>query len=573
MTGVLVKMSHRLIAISAAFLLALAGLAYSSFVGVAPASADQPAVTYSTTTPWPGQQVTATLDDSTGVSSYQWQWSLNAISWGDAGETGNRTVTFTVPNKAGFKFRLSWMRDGVREYATTYVTVTDETVTYSTTTPAPGQQVTATLSGGTSGVTYQWQASWDGNSWGDATETGNDTKTITLPSSSGMKFRVTWTRSGIGKNASSYVTVTDETVTYSTTTPAPGQQVTATLGGGTSGVTYQWQASWDGNNWGDAIETGNDTDTFTVPNTPGLKFRVTWTRNGVGVNASSYVTVTASTLSYSSTTPAPGAAVTATLADETGVTAYQWQASWDGYRWGDAIETGNDTKTLTLPWSPGMKFRATWTRNGVKETATNYVTISNLKVVTDPSVSYSNTNPLGDSQVTANFGGNTTGITSYQWQWSVSGSNTWRNAGETGYNTTTFTVPNKPQFTFRITWVRNGVWEATTRKVTVKEYVAPHVVFLQRNFEKVGETVGVILGGTLDNVTAYRWQERDNCRFNSPGDVWTDVPDTVTGYNTRVITLPTDGVGKSFRLSWRNNGVWEYPTLNTFTCAVRANYY
>ena len=560
-------MSKHLITISIAFLLAVTGLAISSFVGAGSAYADQPTVTYSTTTPWPGQQVTATLDDSTGVSSYQWQWSLNAISWGDAGETGNRTVTFTVPNKAGFKFRLSWTRNGVREYATTHVTVTDETVTYSTTTPVPGQQVTATLSGGTSGVTYQWQASWDGNSWGDATETGNDTKTITLPSSSGMKFRVTWTRSGIGKNASSYVTVTDETVTYSTTTPVPGQQVTATLSGGTSGVTYQWQASWDGNNWGDAIETGNDTDTFTVPANIGMKFRVSWTRNGVWSGASSYVTVTASTLSYSSTTPLPGAAVTATVSPDTGLT-YQWQASWDGNNWGDAIETGNDTKTITLPWNAGMKFRATWTRNGVEETPTNYVTLSDLKVVSNPWAGYSNSYPPEGFQVTANMVGNTSGITAYQWQWSVRGSNSWGTAGETGYNTTTLTVPNKPMFTFRITWIRNGVWETNDHKVTVVKYVAPHVLYVSRTAEEVGQPVTMLMGGTLDGITEYRWQWTNGCGLASSSDVWTDVADTVTGYNKKRITLPTTRTWARYRISWLNNGVWEYPRLNVSTCAI-----
>ena len=730
-------MSKQLISIYVAFLLAVAGFAISSFVDAGKAYANQPTVTYSTTTPWPGQQVTATLDDSTGVSSYQWQWSLNGISWGDAGETGNRTVTFTVPNKAGFKFRLSWMRNGVREYASTHVTVTDETVTYSTTTPWPGQQVTATLSGGTSGVTYQWQASWDGNSWGDAIETGNDTATFTVPSSTGMKFRVTWTRSGIGKNASSYVTVTDETVTYSTSTPAPGQQVTATLGGGTSGVTYQWQASWDGNSWGDAIETGNDTATFTVPANIGMKFRVTWTRNGVWSGASSSVTVTSSSLSYSSTTPspgtavtatlgdetgvtayqwqaswdgnswgdaiepgnasktltvpanigmkfrvtwtrngvrenassyitvtipsdgthysnttpapntsvtavlgnttgvtayqwqystdtttwanagepgnttttltmphyggvyfrlswtrngtqeyatsyvtvtpvvtyssytpAPGTAVTATLADETGVTAYQWQASWDGNNWGDAIETGNDTKTITLPWNAGMKFRATWTRNGVEETPTNYVTLSDLKVVSNPWAGYSNSYPPEGFQVTANMVGNTSGITAYQWQWSVRGSNSWGTAGETGYNTTTLTVPNKPMFTFRITWIRNGVWETNDHKVTVVKYVAPHVLYLSRTAEEVGQPVTMLMDGTLDGITEYRWQWTNGCGLASSSDVWTDVASSVPGYNTKRITLPTTRTWARYRISWLNNGVWEYPRLNVSICAI-----
>ena len=120
---------------SASFLLAVAGFAFISFAWVDQASANQPNVTYSATTPAPGVQVTATLSGSPTVSGLQWQWSLNGISWGNAGEAGATTTTITVPNKPGFMFRYTWVRNNVREYATTYVTVTASTVSYSTAAP------------------------------------------------------------------------------------------------------------------------------------------------------------------------------------------------------------------------------------------------------------------------------------------------------------------------------------------------------------------------------------------------------------------------------------------------------
>ena len=553
-------MSHRLIAISAVFLLALAGFAYSSFVGVSPASADQPAVAYSTTTPAPGQQVTATLAGSPTVSDHQWQWSSNAISWGNAGETGATTTAITVPDKTGFHFRYTWVRNGVREYATTHVTVTDETVTYATSTPAPGQQVKATLSGGTSGVTYQWQWGYDGSSWGDAGETGYNTDTFTVPNKPGLKFRVTWTRNGVWSGASSYVTVTEETASYSTTTPAPGQQVTATLSGGTSGVTYQWQWGFDGNSWGDAGETGYNTDTFTVPNKPGLKFRVTWTRNGVWSGASSHVTVTSSTVTYSTTTPLPGTAVAATVSPSVGLT-YRWQWSTDGRRWGGAGESGARTDTLTVPNKPGFKFRLSWARNGVWESAASYVTVRR-SLPPAVTVTYSTTTPDPGSQVKATLS-NTSGVSSYRWQWAPPGtSRGWGNAGEAGAYTDTITLPHKPGFRFRLSWVQDGVRRHASA-ITIVHPPAPTVSY-STTTPVPGSQVLATLTGNTTGITRYQWQ------WSRDGSAWTNVS-FATGKTTDTLTTP-NSPGVRFRFGWTRYGAQEYAATHVTVTRSTVSY-
>ena len=539
-------MTKRLTSIYVAFMLAVVGFAFSSFVDAGKAYADQPTVTYSTTTPAPGQQVTATLAGSPTVSDLQWQWSSNAISWGNAGETGNQTVTLTVPDKPGFKFRYTWVRNGVREYATTHVTVTDETITYSTTTPAPGEQVTATLSGGTSGVTYQWQWSYDGNAWGNAGETGYDTDTFTVPNKPGLKFRLSWTRNSIWKGASSYVTVTAETVSYSTTTPEPNSQVKATLSGDTTGVTYRWQWSIDGHGWGNAGETGYNTDTLTVPNKPGFKFRLSWTRNGVRQYASSHITVTATVVAeanvdYSTTTPVPGERVTATVSGDTNGIAYRWQWSSDGRAWGNAGETGNDTDTITVPNKPGFKFRLSWTLNSVRSYASSYVT------VTPTTVTYSSTTPDAGSQVTATLG-NTNGVTSYRWQWSYDG-RAWGNAGETGNNTDTITLPNKPGFKFRISWVQNGFQHRASSYITVAR-PAPPTVSYSTTTPVPGQYVTATLNGNTSGVTAYQWQ------WSSDGSTWKDA-NYVRG-NTTDTLRASSNPGYRFRISWTRYNKREY---------------
>ena len=550
---------------------------------------------YSTTAPAPGSQVTATLSggDTTGVA-YQWQWSPNGFDWGDAGETGHNTDTFTVPNKPGMKFRVSWTHIGVRYYADSYVTVAEETVSYSTLTPAPYSRVTATLSGGSTGVAYQWQWSRDGSLWANAGETGHNTDTFTVPNKPGMKFRVSWTRGGISRSAASHVTVTEPppppppilpalvilnststppTVTYSTLTPPPNTTVTATLSSTTGVTAYQWQYSIDGATWDSAGELGNTTTTLTTPHYDGVYFRISWTRNGTQEYASAYVTVT-SVVTYSTLVPAPTTAVTATLSTTTGVTAYQWQWSINGHSWGDAGEPGSTSTTLTMPWKPDFKFRLTWTRNGVRETSTNYVTIPHPRTTGLTWVNYNPRWPLGDTDVTATFGGNTNNITAYQWQWSHRGRGwgVWDNAGEPGYNTKTITVPDKPDFWFRITWVRNGVWERMSHNhyVGIKHYVPVGVARYWRTAQDVGTKASVIMSGSTDKVTAYRWQWRSGCRLASSSDVWTDVAATVPGYNTRWLTLPTTRTWAKYRISWLNNGVWEYSPLNSGVCALPA---
>ena len=357
-----------------------------------------PTVTYSNTTPAPGSRVTATFSSTTGVTGYQWQYFSSGSTWTNSGRPGNTTRTLTVSNNVGTWYRISWLRGGVREYATTHLVVTagstptTPTVTYSDTTPAPGSRVTATFSSTTGVTSYRWQySSNSGGRWTNSTQPGNTTRTLTMPTSAGYWYRISWFRGSVREYATTHLVVTagstptTPTVTYSNTTPAPGSRVTATFSS-TTGVTgYQWQYFSSGSTWTNSGRPGNTTRTLTVSNNAGTWYRISWLRGGVREYATTHLVVTAGstpttpTVTYSDTTPAPGTQVTATLSSTTGVSGYQWQFQLPSQStWTNSGLAGATTRTITFSSSGllGYKYRLTWTRSGTREYAPNYVTVT-----------------------------------------------------------------------------------------------------------------------------------------------------------------------------------------------------
>ena len=143
------------------------GIGPWSSVTITYSESTQPTVTYSATTPAPGSRVTATFSSTTGVTSYRWQYSSNSGStWTNSGRPGNTTRTLTVSNNAGTWYRISWLRGGVREYATTHLVVTAQRppgppgspTLVSRTATSLTLQSTAPTTGGTP-ATYRWRYS------------------------------------------------------------------------------------------------------------------------------------------------------------------------------------------------------------------------------------------------------------------------------------------------------------------------------------------------------------------------------------------------------------------------------
>ena len=516
-------------------------------VTVTALSSSPPTVTYSDTTPALGTQVTATLSATTGISSYQWQYQTpSGSTWYNSSRPGATTRTITLGTSSsyvGYQYRLTWTRNGTWEYASSAVTVTAAsssplTVTYSDTTPTLGGHVTATLSATTGISSYQWQYQRPSEStWHNSGATGATTRTITLGTSSGLlgyQYRLTWTRSGTWEYAANAVTVTAAantplTVTYSDTTPAPGTRVTATLSATTGISSYQWQYQRPSESrWYNSGYTGATTRTITLGTSSsgilGYQYRLTWTRNGTWEYAANAVTVTAAgnsppTVTYSATTPALGAQVTATLSATTGISSYQWQYQTpSGSTWENSGLTGATTRTITLGTLSsyvGYKYRLTWTRSGTWEYAPNVVTVTGSSTSVTANAGADKTVTSGGT-VTLNGSASVTngsGATTYAWA-KVSG--TGGSLSSATVATPTFTAPTVTAtrtLTYRLTATNNGVSDTDDVVLTVTvPTVAPGTpgtptLSSRTPTSLTVRTTAPTTGGT---PTLYRWRYSTN---------------------------------------------------------------
>ena len=169
-------------------------------------AADQPGtVTLSTQEPMTGGSITATLVDDDGMISGQvWKWekSTNQASWMAATGSGAMTRTYTpvAADEGNYLRAMVTYTDAIGPDRTAYsdattgmVTLpTDQmgTVTLSTTLPAVGTAITATLAdadGMVTGQTWQWEKSTDNTSWMDATGSGAMTSSYT-PADADMDY-------------------------------------------------------------------------------------------------------------------------------------------------------------------------------------------------------------------------------------------------------------------------------------------------------------------------------------------------------------------------------------------------
>ncbi|GHV88017.1 hypothetical protein AGMMS50267_03770 [Spirochaetia bacterium] len=112
-------------------------------------------ITISPATATTGTQLTAAYSDGAGTVSYQWNKDGTAISGATGrtytpGEAGSYTVTVSA---TGFKSKTS---DPVTVTGDTILTLSG-TIAISPTAATPGTLLTATYSGGTETVSYQWQ--------------------------------------------------------------------------------------------------------------------------------------------------------------------------------------------------------------------------------------------------------------------------------------------------------------------------------------------------------------------------------------------------------------------------------
>ena len=232
--------------------------------------ADQPgSVTLSTSQPVVAASLTATLSDANGgISNKAWQWESSPSGESPVWTTitGAQSATYTpVAADAGKLLRASVSyTDALASGRTTVSTATSAVdqpgrVTLSTAQPVVGESLTATLSdadGSISSQAWQWERSPSGGSPIWTTITGAQSATYTPASTDAGKLlraSVSYTdalasgRSAVSP-ATSAVKQADRpgSVTLSTTNPAVGESLTASLNdpdGSVSNEVWQWERS------------------------------------------------------------------------------------------------------------------------------------------------------------------------------------------------------------------------------------------------------------------------------------------------------------------------------------------
>ena len=177
---------------------------------------------------------------------------------------GTTTMTSVDPlyiynNVSSITFRVrAENATGIGPWSSVTITYSESTqpaVTYSDTTPAPGSRVTATFSSTTGVTSYRWQySSNSGGTWTNSGRPGNTSRTLTVPTSAGYWYRISWFRGSVREYATTHVVVTatqapglpgPPTLVSRTATSLTLQSTAPTTGGTPS--TYRWRYSTNSN--------------------------------------------------------------------------------------------------------------------------------------------------------------------------------------------------------------------------------------------------------------------------------------------------------------------------------------
>ena len=316
------------------------------------------AFTVSATTAAPGNTVTATVVNGPGHATdwvalfhengstwLDWKF-LNGARAAPAAGLSDATVAFTMPTAPGTYTVRMYAKDTWTVLATSpAITVAGVVFSVSATAVAPGGTVTATIGNGPANA-KDWVAlyavgnaaevDWkflNGSRTAPAAGVADATLSFTLPTTPGtyvLRLYRDDTYTVLASGPIMTVAAASLTFTLSATTAAPGGIVTATIAGG-PGNRKDWVAlyavggsielDWkflNGLRTAPTVGASGATVSFTMPTTPGAYVLRFYANDTYTVLATAPITVTTSgslTFTVSSTTVAPGATVTTTVAN------------------------------------------------------------------------------------------------------------------------------------------------------------------------------------------------------------------------------------------------------------------
>ena len=221
------------------------------------------------------------------------------------------------------------------------------------------------------------------------------------------------------------------------------------VGASGSNLKYQWQCSYDGEEWYNTAMSGYNTDTLSVDvcaDRAQRKYRCIVTGDaGSVISAVAGLTGTKPT----EVTEQPkdqqglwGSIVQFHVGASGSNLKYQWQCSYDGQDWINTDLPGYDTDTLQVTVNDDSlkcKYRCVIS-NDYEEKTSNVVGLTQIEVIPGISLTISGNDHVADGQ-SFTLQAVTDNAVSIQWQTSTDGSNFEDISGETGES---FTYTNSP---------------------------------------------------------------------------------------------------------------------------------
>ncbi|HRC78986.1 MAG TPA: T9SS type A sorting domain-containing protein [Bacteroidales bacterium] len=487
---------------------------------------------------------------TTNDSTYAWNMGDGTdLIW-----QPNHTYTYTNANAYNASlFTLSGFWNSCVDVATKVFTIqappTAGTIS-GPTSLCQGYTGTLTLSGST-GASYQWQQSTDGNTWSDisgATTTSYAIPTTLTPGT--YYYRVKVGSGGICADVftSAFQLIISPqpavgTASVSQTSICYNNPVTLSLSSYSGNL--QWMQSTDGTNW--TPITGGTTSPFTTPVlTQSTYFKAVVSSQGCNPVESNVLQVTVLT-SIGGTASVSGPTSFCDVAPSVvfNLTGYfgsiQWQQSSDGNTWSNISGATSSTYTATN-LTTTTHFRAMVTSGSCNE-ASNVITITVNPSPVAGTASANVSDICQNNTIVLSLSGYTTSA-NIQWQISTDGGSTWSNINGATYSPFSYLATNIGTLQFRAV-VSNNCGSANSNTVIVTVNPAPiaGTANASAQYACMGSSVNISLTGYTPSATI-QWQQ------STDGLNWTNIP----GANNSILNYTATSLGTiHFRAAISNN--------------------
>ena len=431
----------------------------------------------------------------TNSISYQWQYSNDGKAWNDTRLDGGKTpsLVLSAVSCVGTQYRCVISVDNsyyiVPGCTTGGVKVgkaSAQAVAKASGEAVAGKKLTVAVSGlpavgGTNKVSYQWQFSEDGKTWGSSVLNGANTSTLSLcddanvtHSMIGDSFRCIVTVSGNSvydiKSATSNVVgpVVKGTAAAPSVSVGGMKKIESTLKAtvtglpkyGNSNVSYQWQTSADGSKWVDSAQS----DAKSVSFKPAYSLVNQYVRCAVSVSNDQYNVATgysaafgklgkaSKTISAAITSPNKRNGDTLTCgisglaSNGSNTIAYKWEMTLDSAFKTDVRLSEDKGNTHITAWGTNTYYRCTVTASNPYyeyNTAVSPVYGPLAKgVASAPTVTVNGSNAWGSTLKATVTGLPKYGTNkiSYQWEACDDSSTSWGNSGYATATTDHITV-------------------------------------------------------------------------------------------------------------------------------------